>query len=219
MDQQEASTPRSPWEAALGGSVEALHPRIRAYVAGMPAGALGKGAGLFDVVGTPRRWLWPVLALLARQGVLAPAWCRDVPFTLGNRLTDAGILTAERELLLPRGPWSMCDAVSIVDGELVDDLGTAGRYRAVLHAWAEGGALRLRSTRVSVRLRRAQLPVPRLLAPVVLLREGFDDAAGLQRVHLRLEHPLLGVLYEYRGTFDYRIAPGPITERLWEEAP
>jgi hypothetical protein len=73
----------------------------------------------------------------------------------------------------------------------------------------DGGALRLRSTGVSVRLGRLRVPLPTLVAPVLDLREGFDDAAGRQRVHLRLTHPLIGLLYEYRGTFEYRVEEEP----------
>jgi Domain of unknown function (DUF4166) len=199
------ATRPAPWAVALGARVDELHPQIRDYVGGTATGRIGRGVGTFEVVGTPRRWLWPMLALLARQGVLVPAWRRDVPFTVTNRLSHDGTLTAERTFELPGGSWTMHDAVSVQDGELVDDLGTAARYRAHLRAWAENGALRLRSTHVSLRIGGAHLRLPTVLAPVVQLREGFDAAAGRQRVHLRLEHPALGVLYEYRGTFDYRV--------------
>jgi hypothetical protein len=199
---------RSPWEAALGEGVEGLHPQIRAYVRRLPAGSVGRGVGRFDVIGTPRRWLRPALAVLARQGVLAPAWERGVPFVVSNRLDDDGWLRAERTVDLARGAWTMRDAVTIRAGALIDDLGVAGRYRATLAAWVEDGALRLRSTGVSVRIGALHLPLPSLLAPVVHLREGFDDGTGRQRVHLRVEHPLLGRLYEYRGTFGYGIEEG-----------
>ncbi|MGT2464086.1 DUF4166 domain-containing protein [Sinomonas atrocyanea] len=40
---------------------------------------------MFDTVGTPRRWLWPVLAVFARSHVMFPVWQRGVPFTVENR--------------------------------------------------------------------------------------------------------------------------------------
>jgi hypothetical protein len=64
------SIERSPWEAALGDVLGGLHPRLRGYFAAIPAGHLGVGEGVFATVGTPRRWLWPLLWFFARDGVL-----------------------------------------------------------------------------------------------------------------------------------------------------
>ena len=202
-----ASGPLSPWAAALGTAVDELHPRIRDYVQAIPLGSVGRGTGVFEVVGTPRRMLWPVFWVLARKGVVAPVWLHDVPFEIANQPQPGADprLAAQRTFALPGGLWTMRDAVSFKGGALTDDLGSARRYRVALHAWAEGGALRLRSSGVTVRVGRMHLPLPRLLAPVVHLREEFDEALGRQRVHLRLTHPVIGLLYEYRGTFEYRI--------------
>jgi hypothetical protein len=80
----------SPYELSAPGHVLArLHPRLRTYFAAVPVGHVGR-EGLFAVVGTPRRWLWPVLALLARDGVVFPVWERDVPFTVENRPARVG---------------------------------------------------------------------------------------------------------------------------------
>lgn len=201
------AAPTSPWTAALGPAIDELHPRIRAYVDAIPLSSVGRGAGVFEIVGTPRRALWPVLAVLARQGVLVPVWLRDVPFEITNQPQPGADprLAAQRTLALPGGRWTMRDVVSFTGGALSDELGAGCRYRVALHAWAEGGALRLRSSSVSVRVGRVHLPLPRLLAPVVHLREAFDEALGRQRVHLWLTHPVAGLLYEYRGTFEYRV--------------
>ena len=54
---------RSPYELSIGAEVLArLHPRLRTYFGPVPPGHVGRGEGVFTVVGTPRRWLWPVLA-------------------------------------------------------------------------------------------------------------------------------------------------------------
>jgi hypothetical protein len=188
----------SPWELALGDAVGGLSPRIRAYVAAIPPGRVGRGAGVFERVGTPRRWLWPVLAVLARSGVVFPIWARDVPFTVENRF-DGRVLRARRTLRLPDGDRVMVDAVAVERGALVDRLGRAGAWRATLVASAEEGALRLRSTRVTWR----GIPIP--FAPRVTLTERFDDEAGRQHVALALDVPLLGRIYEYEGRFDYAL--------------
>ena len=102
---------RSPWEAALGDAVSQLHPRLRAYFSPIPAGHVGRGRGTFDVVGTPRRWLWPALWVLGLDGVVFPVWERDVAFTVENRW-DGGILRAARTFHFRGGIRVMTDAMT-----------------------------------------------------------------------------------------------------------
>jgi hypothetical protein len=190
--------PLSPWQRVLGAAPPELHPRLRAYFSAIPAGRVGRGTGTFDRVGTPRRWLWPVLAVLARSGIVFPVWARDVPFTIENR-PDGDLLRARRTFRLPAGDRIMVDAVEARDGRIVDRLGEAGALRAELAATVEDGALVLRSVRTSWR----GIPIP--LAPRVTLVERWDDAAGRQHVALTLDAPLLGRVYEYEGRFDYAV--------------
>ncbi len=53
----------------LGDELEALHPHLSDYFSLIPVGKIGRGRGVFATVGTPRRWLYPVLAVLGRLGV------------------------------------------------------------------------------------------------------------------------------------------------------
>jgi hypothetical protein len=79
----------SPYEAVLGERLDELHPRLAGYFRQIPPESHGFGRGVFETVGTPRRWLWPLLALLARPGVALPVWERDVPFTVLNLPREA----------------------------------------------------------------------------------------------------------------------------------
>lgn len=81
----------SPYQLSAPADVLArLHPRLRTYFGRIPSGHVGRGSGTFSVVGTPRRWVWPVLAVLARDAVLFPVWEHDVPFTVENRPARVG---------------------------------------------------------------------------------------------------------------------------------
>jgi hypothetical protein len=193
---------RSPWEAALGGEIERLHPRLRAYTGPVPEGAVGRGTGVFDVAGAPHRLLWPLLLPLSAAGVLHPAYETHVPFRIVNRRGDGPSVRAERTLLFASGPWTMRDRIGIEDGRLVDALGP---FRVSLSAAVRDGRLLLVSTGVAIRIGRWRIPVPRLLAPELRLEERYDDGDERQHVHLRLRSPLAGVLYEYRGGFTYAI--------------
>lgn len=188
----------SPWRRALGDEFENLHPRLHAYFSTIPEGHVGRGSGSFDVVGTPRRWLWPALRVLERRRILFPVWERNVAFTVEN-VPDAGAVRAIRTFRLPGGDRQMVDAVVIDQGRLIDRLGDRGVLGARLTASVRDGALSLAST--SARWGRFRIP----FAPRVRLTERFDDAVGRQHVALTLESRVFGRIYEYSGHFDYRV--------------
>ena len=95
----------------------------------------------------------------------------------------------------------MVDATSFESGRLVDRLGRHGLLAASFRAEVVDGRLELTSTAVHV----AGVRMPRLLSPVVRLIERYDDDLDRQRVSVTLDLPGLGRLYEYGGTFDYRV--------------
>lgn len=197
--------PQSPYARALGERIHELHPRLRAYFEAVPDGAVGVGHGVFQVVGTPRRWIWPVLRVLERRGVVAAGWEHDVPFDVENR-TIASRSIGERTFHFTRGPWVMRDAVALTrHGRVVDELGEPGLVSACFDVDVADGALHLTSRAVGLRLGRLRVRLPRAFAPVVRLTERFDDTLDRQRVDLTIDAPLLGRVYEYRGDFTYRI--------------
>uniref|UniRef100_A0A942Y9F1 DUF4166 domain-containing protein n=1 Tax=Neobacillus citreus TaxID=2833578 RepID=A0A942Y9F1_9BACI len=215
----------SPYELSTSPDVLArLHPRLRAYFGAVPSGHVGRGEGVFDVVGTPRRWLWPVLALLARDGVVFPVWERDVPFTVENRPVRVGrgtaagrearvAVRAHRTFRFRTGTRTMVDALTAEPGGLVDHLGHRGRVSAELDvAVDDDGALRLVSTWVTFRVLGVRLRLRAPVAPRVTLVERFDDEADVQRVSLVLTAPVVGTLYRYEGAFRYAVVPDPVPE-------
>ena len=197
--------PQSPYARALGDRLDDLHPRLRTYFQAIPDGSIGVGDGFFEVVGTPKRWLWPILRMLERRSVVAACWERDVPFRVENR-TIASRAIGERTFDLERGPWVMRDAVALTrHGRVVDELGEPGLVAACFDVETRDGALQLTSRAVGFRLGRLRVRMPHLLSPVVRLTERFDDAVDQQHVNLTIDAPFLGRVYEYRGHFRYRL--------------
>jgi hypothetical protein len=209
----------SPYEVVLGEVFGDLHPRLRAYFAEIPSGSVGRGHGTFDRVGTPRRWLWPVLAILARQGIAFPIWEKDVPFEVENRAVNTPTaphhptVGARRTFCFRNTQRHMIDAITVesaATGELVlvDQLGPDSRIGTQLRALVRDGALELRSsktTATTVRIGRRRIRIPAVIAPTVTLTERFDDAEDKQQVSVVLALPLLGRIYEYAGLFEYAI--------------
>lgn len=195
----------------LGDSLDALHPRLRAYFGAIPAGHAGYGHGVFDTVGTPRRWLRLFIRLLAGPDVLFPVWGRGVPFSIVNSPTREGgraAVAAVRTFHFASGDRDMVDLIAAAPGGLVDLLGSGRRFEASFSSGVSGGALTMRSKRVRLRVGRLRVIVPRGLAPQVSLTERFDDASGRQHVEVIMTMPLLGRVYEYAGFFRYEVRAG-----------
>ncbi len=197
----------SAWEAALGEDAAALHPRIREYVRAVPPGCVGVGAGTFAEAGCRRRWLVPAFAVAARWGIAFPEHGADVRFTIENRGDARGGITATRTFRFPQRARTMRDRVRAGRGCAVDALGDSGRVEAQLVARAIDGELRLTSGAVRVRLGPVWITLPAALRPRITLVERWDGSVERQHVDLRVALPVLGVVYGYRGHFDYRIEP------------
>ncbi|MEO7124309.1 MAG: DUF4166 domain-containing protein [Lacisediminihabitans sp.] len=211
----------SPYEVVLGDAFDDLHPRLRAYFGEIPPGSVGRGRGTFDRVGTPMRWLWPVLAVLARQGIAFAVWEQQVPFEVENHSTEGDAhaaphhptVSAIRTFHFRKSQRQMIDAITLEkapDGGLVlvDHLGPRRYLSAQLHMTVRDGALDMRSTkttRMTVRVGRRHIRIPALIAPTVTLTERFDNATERQHVSVVLAVPGLGRIYEYAGFFEYAI--------------
>lgn len=197
--------PQSPYLRVLGEQRPRLHPALKTYFSPVPRGSVGVGEGVFERVGTRRRWLWPILRMLEGSGAVLSGWHEQVPFTIRNR-TIASRAVSVRTLHLPGGDWVMRDAVSArPGGQVVDQIGEPTTLAVAFDVGVDEHALTLRSTAIGVLLAGVRVRVPRLIAPVVRLRESAEKQAGVQRVELTVDAPLIGRLYEYTGTFTFRI--------------
>jgi len=206
----------SVWEQANPGLLARLDPRLQGYFSEIPAGQVGRGSGIFECVGSPRRWLWPVFLMLSWDRVIFPVWQQQVRFEVENRPwhDERGNTTiqARRSFHFVAGTRVMVDAITAEQQTseeigLIDYLGSSGRLAANLQAEAKDGALSLSSTSVSFRLWRRSFTLPRAISPTVRITEGIDESTGLQQISMELRQPQLGLLYQYRGKFSYRIVP------------
>ena len=185
----------SLWERAAGEGYVELAPELRTYFRDLPAGSIGVGDGVFERVGTPRRWLWPALAIAGALGIIWPCWEVDVPFRVINRSVEHD-RTARREFHFRSGTRTMVDRISPgPDGTVIDRLGRGGLLSVRLRTSIVDGGVSLLSERV------------RLLGVPMPLRIGISEVAqgGRQRVELQVTAAGIGRVYEYAGVFQYRI--------------
>jgi hypothetical protein len=193
---------RSVYQRALGARFSELAPELRAYFSRPPEGAVGRGTGVYEVAGSPVRWLRPAFAFLAWRRVLFPEYATGVPFTITNIPGPGEGLSARREFHFPGRDRLMQDTMHVIDGRLHDFLGRRGGLEVRFDLDVSGGSLRMRSDRAWLHLLGLRLPLPELLSARVELTEAW--AGDRQRVDVRMRHPLLGEIFSYAGTFAYR---------------
>jgi hypothetical protein len=192
----------SVYERVLGDRIEQLDPQLRRYFGRPPAGAIGRGAGVYDIAGSRQRWLRPVLAWLAWRRVLFPEFGHDIPFTIINVTHDDGTLSARREFAFSRRTRTMIDTMSVVDGALHDRLGRRGGLEVEFALDIVDGGLRMRSRRQWLHLGPVRFRMPGLVR--VTLAETAEGA--MQRVDVRMTAPVLGEVFRYAGAFSYEIS-------------
>lgn len=196
------------WERAAPEAVASLDPGLRAYFTGTAEEVVGKGRGVFRCVGTPRRWLWPMLWLLGKEGIVFPVWQQDVAFEVVNRPSvdshGRAAIFATRNFKFANDARQMVDVITAEQDDLLCDyLGKHGWLAASLRVEAVHGAMQLSSERIRIRVPGGWLPVPKAIAPWVQITERFEPTTGKQHVRMQLSQPQLGLLYEYDGEFSY----------------
>jgi hypothetical protein len=188
---------QSVYQRVLGAEFERLVPELRDYFSGV---GVGVGSGTFEVAGSPRRWLWPVLAYLGWRRILFAEHGSDIPFDIVNSPRADGTLDAVRTLHFGARDRPLEDTMRVVDGRLHDFLGRRGGLEARLRLSIVDGLLSMRSDRLWLHLLGARIRLPGLAT--VTIAESWLD--GRQHVDVRLSSPVLGEWFRYAGSFTYR---------------
>lgn len=198
---QGRSLETSVYERALGSDFAELHPQLRAYFGAIPAGFEGVGMGTFHEAGLRVWMLKPLFALLGRRHIAFAERGAQVPFAVRNSARGDAV-HAVRTFHFSRASRTMTDVISVIDGRLIDRLGTKGEVEVELALQVRGGRLHMSSRRLVLRVFGLRLPLPHVIT-VALEESARADRS--QHVDLRISMPVLGEVYGYRGTFTYAL--------------
>lgn len=197
----------SVYQRALGDSFAELSPVMQRYFGPIPAGHVGVGEGVYEVVGSRyRRLAAPLLRWSARHDVLFGEAGRNVRFVVENRPLPDGGLRGTRWFGFPGSVRVMRDTIHADGAGLLERLGRRGGLEVGLIAQVDRGGMVLRSRSLAWRVRGGRIRLPPVAA--VEVRERDDPGrSGMQRVDVRLRMPILGEVFRYTGSFSYRIVP------------
>ena len=194
-------TPTSVYQRVLGSEFEKLSPELHEYFSLPPEGMVGRASGTFDVAGSRRGWMKPILHLLAWHRVVFPGFARDVPFRAINIPGPGDGLSALREIDMPGGIQLIEDTMHVIDGRIHDFLGRNRALEVRFNTRVFDGDLSMISDKLWLHVGGVRIPVPAIFGARVILTETWRD--GKNNVTLTLSNPMLGDLFEYSGSFTY----------------
>jgi hypothetical protein len=204
----------SVYQRVLGASFDDLVPELRKYFGPVDVASIGVGSGVFEVAGSARRWLVPVLAWFGWRRVLFAEFGHDIPFDIVNTPAADRSLSAVRTLHFPSRracgarDRALEDTMRVIDGRLHDFLGRRRGLEARFELTVSDGLLRMRSDRLWLRFGSSRagagirIRIPRLATVTIAESWGYD--LDRQHVDVRLRSPLIGEWFRYSGGFEYR---------------
>jgi hypothetical protein len=202
----EVEAVESVYERVLGDAFAQLDPQLRMYFGSIPPGFEGIGVGCFREAGLRMPMLHPLFAVLGIRGIAFPERGAEVPFTIRNVAAAGGARRAARTFHFPSRDRVMTDSIDVVDGRLVDRLGTGGRVEVTLEAHIVEGGMRMTSRRLAVRACGIRFRLPPIVR-VNLNEEAVGDEGRSQCVTVSVRALGLGEIYGYTGTFTYELRP------------
>ncbi|GAA4205730.1 DUF4166 domain-containing protein [Microbispora amethystogenes] len=201
----------SIFERTLGADFARLHPQLRRrFGVSVTGGRACVGTGTMDHI-WHAAFTRPFLALGTWRNILVPEKGRRVPFTIENYpyVDSHGreTVTFVRTFDLPRRRRRF-DATMVYDHErrgIVDYLGSHQHLAVDLDMEVdEHGGLVIRSGEFRLHEGLVSCRLPDSMTGTAVVRESYDDDAGLFRVGVTVSNAKLGPLFGYWGTFRAR---------------
>jgi hypothetical protein len=198
---------------AMGPDFQRLHPMLqRRFGVGLGAGYACIGTGVMHTIRRGPWWTVPFLYLGGRRNILVPHTGRDVPFVIKNYPYrdpyGRETITFVREYRIKRRPSRFDATMVLVDGRLIDYLGTHQHLAVDLRLRAaEDGSLLLTTHGQRFYEGRIGFRFPMLFSGQATLHESYDDDAGVFRVSLEVRNRIFGFLFGYDGEFTCEFLP------------
>lgn len=199
----------SIYERALGDDFDDLHPKIQerfGFTSADDVACLGRGTMEYVRNGGPH--VLPFLWFGATHNTMFPEENTAVPFTIRNYAYEDAFgretVTWLRTFDMPRR--RRFDAAMIYSEErdrIVDYLGTHHHLAVDIHlSVSEAGGIQIQTGAQRLCVLGRGTPFPLWLSAQATVHEWYDEDAETFRISVDVSNPLLGPVFEYRGSFD-----------------
>lgn len=222
-------TDGSVYQRALGADFDRLQPELQDYFSLAPGEQrYGVGTGVFDVAGSPRPVLRPLISALPVTNAFFPDYGRAVPFTIRNyaHLDPFGrsSLTAVRTFSFDRAERIFEDTTSLTSpAGLTDYVGRRRNLATDLQlSVSADGRLHMHSPHTRLFLGRLRVPVPVLAGADAHAEQWWDAESGMFRIRTLVRQRQLGTVFVYDGSFRYEyrdfdgVLPPDVEPEKWE---
>lgn len=200
---------RSIYQRALGDEFDDLHPKMqRRFGFTSEDGVAAIGHGTMEYVRNGGLYTLPFLAVGATMHTMFPEENTAVPFTIRNYAYEDAYgretVTWLRTFQLPRERHF--DAAMIYSEErdrIVDYLGKRHHLAVDVDvAVSDEGGVELTTGAQRLYAFGAGIDFPLVLSATANVHEWYDEAADSYRIAVHVTNPVVGLVFEYSGSFD-----------------
>ena len=203
------SDTRSIYERALGSEFDELHPKVQqrfGFTSADGVACIGRGTMEYVRNGGPH--LLPFLWFGATHNTMFPEQNTAVPFTIRNYAYEDAFgretVTWLRRFDMPRR--RRFDAAMIYSERrngIVDYLGTHHHLAVDIDlSVSDRGGVEITTGPQRLYALGDGIPLPPTLSAQAAVHEWYDDEAECYRIAVSVTNPLVGPVFEYRGSFE-----------------
>ena len=197
----------SIYKEMLGEQFERLHPMLKRRYTISPQTAF-QAKGIMSKITSGPKWLSPFFRFATRWKFLFPEQGDNVPFQIINtgKIGPNGEQQVhwERTFFFPNETRHFNALMSLdVNKQVVKDyLGEPSLFYSELAFFVtEEGHLQIESRGQRLVLGRLEVPLPKPLKGNVIVKERYIEERDVFSIHVLINNPLLGTLFEYKGVF------------------
>lgn len=198
----------SIYERALGADFEELHPKIQErFGFASDDGVACIGRGTMDYVRNGGVHVYPFLFVGATHNTMFPEENTAVPFEVRNFAYEdqfgREVVTWLRTFQMPQErQFDAAMVYSEARDRIVDYLGTHHHLAVDIHlSVSDRDGLRLRTGDQRLYWFGHGMAFPLVLSARANVHEWYDDDAEQYRIEVKVRNPLVGLVFEYAGSF------------------
>lgn len=200
---------KSIYERALGDAFDDLHPKMQErFGFTSEDGVAAIGRGTMEYVRNGGVYTLPFLTVGASMNTMFPEENTAVPFTIRNYAFEDAYgretITWLRTFQMPKE--RRFDAAMIYSEErdrIVDYLGKRHHLAVDIDlAVSDEGGIEITTGAQRLYAFGKGLDFPLLLSATANVHEWYDDTAGTYRISVAVTNPIMGLVFEYSGSFD-----------------